>query len=131
MNNLSELCRKIQDAKAIEADARKERTKLELELVSLIGVADNREGTETATPDGYEVKITGRSNRTIDGDKLQELAREAGLSDHLSTLFRWKPEINLAVWRAADRAITDPLASAITAKPGKPTVTIKRVIDAE
>ena len=68
-----------------------------------------------------------RSDRKVDSAKLQELAAEAGLSDHLPNLFRWKPEINMAVWRATDEAITRPLAGAITVKPGRPSfkITIK------
>jgi hypothetical protein len=55
---------------------------------------------------------------------VQELAAEHGLTDHLSTLFRWKPEINMAIWKASDERITRPLAGAITAKPGRPSFTI-------
>ena len=55
---------------------------------------------------------------------MQELAAEFGLTEHLAKLFRWKPEINLAIWKAADESITKPLASAITAKPGRPSFTI-------
>ena len=50
---------------------------------------------------------------------MQELAAEFGLTEHLASLFRWKPEINMAVWKATDEAITKPLAAAITAKPGE------------
>jgi hypothetical protein len=32
----------------------------------------------------------------------------------------------MAVWKAADEAITKPLAAAITAKPGRPSFTITR-----
>ena len=55
---------------------------------------------------------------------MQELAAEFGLTDHLAKLFRWKPEINMAIWKAADESITKPLAAAITAKPGRPSFKI-------
>ena len=45
----------------------------------------------------------------VNSDKLQELAAEHGLTDHLPSLFRWKPEINMTVWKAADASITTPL----------------------
>src|SRR5699024_11717284 len=93
-------------------------------MASLIGVAENFEGTETAEPEGYTIKITGKINRTVDGDKLQELANEAGLFDHLQRLFKWKPSLNMAAWKNADASITGPLASAITSKSGRPGFTI-------
>jgi len=124
MNNLSELSKAWLAAKQAEAEATEQRRQIEDQLRSLIGVAENLEGTETAEPDGYTIKVVGRISRRVDGDKLQEIAAEHGLSDHLSSLFRWKPEINMAVWKAADNSITGPLAGAITAKPGRPSFTI-------
>lgn len=124
MNNLSQLSKAWLAAKQAEAEATEQRRQIEDQLRSLIGVAENLEGTETAEPDGYTIKVVGRISRRVDGDKLQEIAAEHGLSDHLSSLFRWKPEINMAVWKAADNSITGPLAGAITAKPGRPSFTI-------
>lgn len=119
-NNLSEYAQAWLDTKQAEADATKRRRELEDEMASLIGVAENFEGTKTAEPDGYVIKITGKINRTVDGDKLQELANEAGLFDHLQRLFKWKPSLNMAAWKNADASITGPLASAITSKAGRP-----------
>jgi len=124
MTNLSDLARQWLKAKTAEGAATTARRALEDQMRSLIGVADNLEGVEKATPDGFEIKVTGRITRKIDADKLQELAAEAGLSDHLSSLFRWKPEINQSVWKATDKAITTPLAPAITAEPGRPSFSI-------
>jgi len=124
MTNLSDLARQWIKAKTAEGAATTARRALEDQMRSLIGVADNLEGVEKATPDGFEIKVTGRITRKIDADKLQELAAEAGLSDHLSSLFRWKPEINQSVWKATDKAITTPLAPAITAEPGRPSFSI-------
>jgi hypothetical protein len=73
------------------------------------------------------VKIAGRIDRKVDGDKVQELAAEHGLTDHLSRLFRWKPEINMAAWKASDPSITQALAPAITAKPGRPSFAIELI----
>lgn len=125
-NNLSALAARLETAKQAETDAVKARRSLEDEIVSLVGVDENDEGTTTAEPDGYKIKITGKINRTVDGDKLQELATEAGLFDHLQRLFRWKPSLNMAAWKNADESITAQLASAITAKPGRMTVKIER-----
>ena len=124
MSDLSALARQWIKAKTAEGAAIAARRALEDEMRSLIGVADNLEGVEKATPDGFEIKVTGRITRRVDADKLQDLANEAGLSSHLSSLFRWKPEINLSVWKATDKAITTPLASALTAEPGRPSFSI-------
>lgn len=110
--------------KKIEQEAVENRRKAEDQMLSLIGIAENLDGTEIARPDGYVIKVTGRIDRKVDADKLQALATDAGLFDQLQTLFRWRPEINLAIWKATDKSITAPLAAAITAKPGRPSFSI-------
>ena len=125
-DNLNELSAMWLAAKEAERKATDQRRAIEDRMKSLIGVAENLEGIETASPDGYTIKITGRIDRKIDADRLQELAAEAGLSHHLGSLFRWKPELNMSAWKAADQSITLPLAAAITAKPGRPSFTITR-----
>jgi hypothetical protein len=111
-------------AKEDEATATADRRKIEDRIKSLCGIAENLEGTETVAPDHFTIKIVGRIDRKVDSDKLQELAAEHGLSEHLSSLFRWKPDLNMAAWKAADESITKPLAAAITAKPGRASFTI-------
>ena len=125
-DDLNELSSMWLAAKEAEKEATEDRRKLEDRMKSLIGVAENMEGTETADPDNFTIKIVGRIDRKVDGDKVQELATEYGLTEHLASLFRWKPEINMAVWKATDESITKPLAAAITAKPGRPSFTITR-----
>lgn len=121
---LNALAQSWLDAKATEISAQLRRRDIEDQMKSLIGIPDNLDGTETAKPDGYVIKVTGRINRKVDGEKLQELATEAGLTEHLSSLFRWKPELNLKVWKNADPAITAPLLGAITSEPGRPSFSI-------
>ena len=110
-----------------EEFATAERRKIEDQIVKMLKLPESFETTETAEPKGFVVKIAGRIDRKVDGDKVQELAAEFGLGEHLAKLFRWKPEINMTAWKAADATITGPLASAITAKPGRPSfkITIK------
>jgi hypothetical protein len=110
--------------KVAEEEATTERRKIEDQMVKLLAMSENFEGTETAEPEGFVVKISGRIDRKVDGDKVQELAAEFGLTEHLAKLFRWKPEINLTIWKATDETITKPLAAAITAKPGRPSFKI-------
>ncbi len=126
ISDMNELSKMWLIAKENEAAAMGDRRKIEDRIKSLVGVAENLEGTETVDPDQFTIKIVGRIDRKVDGDKVQELAAEFGLTEHLASLFRWKPEINMAVWKAADEAITKPLAAAITAKPGRPSFTITR-----
>ena len=124
VDDLNELSNMWLIAKQAEKDAVDDRRKIEDRIKSLVGVAENLEGTETVDPDQFTIKIVGRIDRKVDSDKLQELAAEHGLTDHLSSLFRWKPDLNMAAWKAADESITKPLAAAITAKPGRASFTI-------
>ena len=125
-DDLNELANLWLDAKEREGTATSDRRKIEDRLKSLAGIAESLDGTETVAPEKFTIKIVGRIDRKVDSDKLQELAAEHGLTEHLSSLFRWKPEINMAVWKATDEAITKPLAAAITAKPGRPSFNITR-----
>ena len=111
--------------KQTEEKAQQERRKVEDKIRASINLPDDLDGTKSINADGYTVKIIGRIDRKIDSDKLQEIAAEAGLSGHLGSLFRWKPEINMSAWKAADETITRPLAGAITAKPGRPSFKIE------
>ena len=112
------------DAKQMEAHAIQARRAVEDQLVKQFKVPEDLDGTTTETDGGYKIKIDGRINRKINSDKLQELAIEHGLTEHLSSLFRWKPEIAMTAWKAADKTITTPLLDAITATPGRPSFTI-------
>jgi len=114
------------EAKAAEAEAVKRRRAIEDMMVDAFDVPEDLEGTKNVEAEGFKVKINGRINRKVDAERLQEIAAEHGLVDHLSSLFRWKPEINMTLWKAADAAITTPLLDAITATPGRPSFTITK-----
>lgn len=111
-------------AKEAEKAAQEERRLIEDRMLSLIGLPEAFEGTENAEADRYKIKLVGRLNHKIDADRLQEIAAEHGLTDHLGSLFRWKPEINARVWKAADESITNTLLEAITTTPGRPSFAI-------
>ena len=123
---LDELSHNWIRAKDLERIAIEERRQIEDKLLSLIGVSETLEGTETANTGEYKIKIVGRMNRKVDADKLHELAIENGLEAHLQNLFRWKPEINAKAWAAADEAITKPLLDAITTTPGRASFAITK-----
>ena len=114
------------DAKKLEAAVVAERRQLEDQMVEIFDVPKDLDGTMKAEAEGYKIKMEGRINKKIDADKLQVLAAEAGLSEHLSSLFRWKPEINAKAWNSAADAVTKPLLDAITSTPGRPTFTITK-----
>jgi len=123
---LETLCQSWQYAKEAERIAIESRRDLEDQLTRLLQVSDQLDSTMTQKQGDFVIKVTGRINRTIDSEKLQELATESGLTDHLSSLFRWKPEVNMSAWTKADETITRPLAGAITAKPGRPSYAITK-----
>ena len=122
--DMDELARMWLAAKQAEKNATEDRRDIEDHIKKLARIADALEGTETVEPGRYEIKIAGRIDRKVDAEKVQELAAEFGLTDHLATLFRWKPELNMSAWKAADESITGPLAGAITAKPGRPSFNV-------
>jgi hypothetical protein len=124
MKTMEQMAAEWLEAKEAERVAVEKRRDLEDSMRKVASIRDDTEGTETLALEGFRVKVVGRIDRKVDADKVQELAAEAGLTDHLSTLFRWKPEINMAIWKAADERITRPLSGAITAKPGRPSFTI-------
>ena len=127
MSDLKTLSAEWLGFKSAEEKATTERRKVEDQMVKLLAIPPDFESTETAEPEGFVVKVSGRIDRKVDGEKVQELAAEFGLTEHLAKLFRWKPEINMTIWKASDESITRPLAAAITAKPGRPSfkITIK------
>ncbi len=122
---LSELSKAWLDLKEAERLATDRRREVEDTMMSLIGIPETLDGTENvALDEGMTIKIVGRMNRKVDTDKLQEIAAEYGLTEHLSTIFRWKAEINAAVWKATNESITKPLMEAVTTTPGRPSFSI-------
>jgi hypothetical protein len=123
LSRLSDIWLRLKEA---ERKATDERREVEDTIMGLLNISENLDGTENRKDGDYAIKIVGRMNRRVDTDKLQQLAAENGLTDHLSTLFRWKAEINSSIWKASDSAITQPLLDAITTTPGRPSFTITK-----
>lgn len=122
---LDDLANKWIEWKEKEKYAVEARRELEDEMRRYANLTGDVDGTETILGATVKVKIVGRIDRKVDSDKLIELAAEHGLNEHLSSLFRWKPEINMSAWKMADSSITRPLADAITAKPGRPSFSVE------
>ena len=124
MRPMREIAAEWAAEKEVERIAVENRRRLEDEMVKIMNVVPNLDGTITNEFDGYVIKITGRVDRKVDAEKIQELAAQHGLESHLGTLCRWKPELNITVWKATSPQITSLLAPAITAKPGRPSFTV-------
>ena len=124
MSDIQTLAETWLEAKAAEKEAQGQRRFIEAQLLTLLKVTDDLEGTQNEETESLKIKITGRMNRKVDSDLIQEIAEEEGTAEHLSSLFRWKPEMNMSVWKNTDSAITTPLLAGITTKPGTPSFAI-------
>ena len=118
------LARQWAEAKEVETRAIRLRREIEDEMIAFYKISNQMEGTQNEDDGIYKIKIVNRITRKVDSEKVQELAAEFGLSDHLARLFRWTPEINATAWKSADESITRPLMDAITATPGRPSFSI-------
>jgi hypothetical protein len=122
---LFELSEAWLQAKEAERMAVEARRAVEDELIKAFAIGEQMEGTFNAkTLTGHQIKITGRLTRKVDADKVQELAAEHGFTEHLSSLFRWKPEINMTAWKATSPEITAVLADAVTVTASRPSFSI-------
>ena len=127
--DLTTSCKELLEAKQREKQAVQERREIEQKITQTIGLAPDFEGTKTITSGAYRVKLTSRMQRKVDAETLQQVAKEHGIFDSLSHLFRWKPEINAAAWKAASSEVTSILSRAVTTTPGRPTITITETME--
>ena len=129
---LRELCVGWIEAKRAETEAAIKLKEVEDKLIALLNVDLSVDGTTRVIDADVRINVTSRPSRTVDDTKLIVLAEEHDLKEHLSTLFRWKPEVNLTAWRGADNKITESLNDAITLTSTRPafaiTVTPENII---
>lgn len=120
---------------AYEAKRRAQEVQYAVEELILNDLEFNKdkEGVQNFDDIGYKIKITGKKNRKVDGDKIQRIANaakdkatKAHLLEQLSILVRWKPELNLDEYKKADEEVLRIFAPAITETPAKPTFHIER-----
>jgi len=114
------------EAKKMETLAIAERRDLEDQMAAQFALPKDLDGTIKIEESGYTIRMEGRINKKIDADKLQVLAAEAGLSEHLSALFRWRPELNTVQWKSCSEEIKKVLSGAITSTSGRPTFSISK-----
>lgn len=119
---LSLLVAELKAAKVAEAKASAARLEVESRIVALFAVPDGGEGTVK----DEEFSIAFKVNRTVDSDKLT--AAWTSLSDNAQKAFTWKASPDLKQLRALKDMDPKGYAQAanfITAKPAKPTITLK------
>jgi hypothetical protein len=126
MKTIEQLAEEWEQIKAAEDQIKMRRREIEDEITELLNLPKDLDQQKTHDVGFYKLKVTGRIDRKVDADKLQALAEEAGLTEHLGSLFRWKPEINAQAWKAAHSDITTPLLDAITTKAARPSYAITR-----
>ena len=122
--SVDELAHEWMQAKGAERVAVESRRSTEDALYAALRIDETKEGRRTIKDKGFKVVVTTRITRKVDPDLAQEIAAENGLTEHLSSLFRWKPEVDAKAWASADQSITNILAGAITAKPSRPSIAI-------
>ncbi len=116
------------EAKAAEGAALAERRRIEEELSEALGIPANLDGSKRVEDGGYKVTVTGRINRKVDTQKVQEVAAENGIGwDVLTKVFRWKAEIDKRSFDNSKDEIRAALSAAITSKPGKPSYKIEKI----
>lgn len=111
-------------AKAAEAVAVERRRILEDQIAEIVAFEAHSEGTTTMQAEGYTIKIAGRLTRKVDADLIQELAAEHGLNSLLTTVCRWKPELEIKAWKALPEEHRAALSKAITTTAGRPSFAI-------
>jgi len=124
MRPLQQLSKEWLEAKSAEKDATEKRRLIEDEIVRLLDIQQSDEGTKKVEASPFVIKIASRINRKVDGEIAQEIAAEHDMQDHLSLLFRWKPELSMAAWDGVGDNVKQVLARASTATPGRPSFTI-------
>lgn len=126
MKTLQELSAEWIEAKDAERDAVEKRRLIEDEIGHIMGLKQTDEISRKIEAKPFTIKVSSRINRKVDGDLAQEIAAENDMQDHLSLLFRWKPELSMTAWHSVGDNVKNVFARAITATPGRPSFTITK-----
>lgn len=110
--------------KKAEQMAVETRRSVEDSISKIVELNPQNEGTVVLDIGKFKVKIVNRLTRKVDSDILQELAAEHGLENVLSSLFRWKADIDMKSWKSAPPEVTSALVPAITTTAGRPSYSI-------
>lgn len=124
--DIEQLALEWKRAKETETDAAQERREVEDEMVRLLEINSEREGTVNFDLAGYEIKIVSRFNRKVDTDLLQQLSAEFDLEQFIYALFRWKADVDMKAWKASPDHVTKILSQAVTTTAGRPSFSITK-----
>ena len=127
MSDLQALAIAWSYAKQAEAEAVAQRRAIEDKLTAALGIKETEEGTHNADTLNYTIKVTSRLTRKVDADLIQEIAAEHGLTHLLSSVCRWKPELDMRVWKSLEENARTALSAAITTTPGRPSYSISAI----
>ena len=111
-------------AKDAEHQAVANRRAIEDRISELLRIDAAADGQSTHKTEAYAVKVTTRLNRKVDSELIQEVAAEHGLSHLLYSVCRWKPELDMKVWKSLEPQAQAVLAKAITTTAGRPSFSI-------
>jgi hypothetical protein len=126
MSELEQACLAWEEAKLTEKAAVETRREIEEWIGEQLNIPEGFEGTRTVDAGEFAIKLTGRMTRKVDENLLQQIAEIHGITDELPRLFRWKADMNKAVWDRSNPEITAPLLAAVTTKPARPGFLISR-----
>lgn len=127
MSDLQSLAIAWSCAKLEETQAVTKRREIEDKMTAMLAINEQEETTTTAKTLQYQIKVATRLTRKVDADLIQELAAEHGLSDLLPSVCRWKPELDLRVWKGLTDDARGKLAKAITTTAGRPSYSITAI----
>jgi len=120
------LLNQLAEAKDLESDMKKERIRIE-EQIQVIISNDKLEGSKSESDDDFSVTVTNGLTRKVDFDALK--GADAELPADLK-LIDYKPSLNLTNLRFLEKTANidflNSVNAAITIKPKKPSVSLKR-----
>jgi len=115
-----ELCHQWETLKSAEREAVEARRMVEDEIIRRAGIREGDEGTRKFGT----LKIACRIDIRVDSDIAQQCAAEHDMTEHLTGLFRWKPELRIREWSGAHETIQRAFSPALTSKPARPSFSI-------
>lgn len=127
MSDLQSLAIAWSCAKLEESQAVAKRREIEDKMTALLAINEQEEATTTAKTPQYQIKISTRLTRKVDADLIQELAAEHGLSHLLPSVCRWKPELDMRIWKGLADDARSKLSKAITTTAGRPSYSITAI----
>jgi len=123
MDKLLEQYFALQEQKSkLTLDMEEVEAKIKLNL----GAPEELNGSKTITQGDVKFTLSGKLNRTIDSNKLKDIAKEHNISDCLDVIFSWKPTVVAKEWTGVSDEYKNILAQSFTEKYGKVSLKITK-----